>query len=265
MHQSKRYGNVSFEIVITYNLMSRDSRLSLYYLHMPQQSTLTPPKSPAPKPGSLQTPDGGRWPRQLSAANEAGILDAAFEVFKKHGFNGATTELIAKKAGISKPTLYRRYKNKLALFEQVVYQSLEAARGAFDDIQLDPSTPEASLREYALKIREINGNDRYVETNRMMIAQAARQPELVQLWRQSLLTEILDRLISYFKTLVKNGQMDHDYPELAARNFLVTFAGSFRPLYGIKESVEERDRVFESDLKTFIRGCRISPPEGRAS
>ena len=52
----------------------------------------------------------------------ATILDAATAVFGQRGFSGATMRAIAEAAGVSRPTVYARYKNKEDAF-RAVYQS----------------------------------------------------------------------------------------------------------------------------------------------
>lgn len=49
------------------------------------------------------------------------ILDAALGVFGANGFHGTTISLIAEASGVSRPTVYARYKNKEEVF-RAVYQ-----------------------------------------------------------------------------------------------------------------------------------------------
>lgn len=51
---------------------------------------------------------------------EIKILDAALTEFAENGYNGATTKLIADKAGFSELTLFRKFENKENLFNMVV-------------------------------------------------------------------------------------------------------------------------------------------------
>src|SRR5438105_3703503 len=44
------------------------------------------------------------------------ILDAAFEVFLEHGYEGASMEAIARQAGVTKPVVYDCYASKEELF-----------------------------------------------------------------------------------------------------------------------------------------------------
>ena len=44
------------------------------------------------------------------------IIKAACYYFLQYGYNGATTDLIQKKAGVSKATLYNHFPTKESLF-----------------------------------------------------------------------------------------------------------------------------------------------------
>ena len=48
------------------------------------------------------------------------LLDAARDVFEEYGARRANVDDIARAAGISRSTLYRRFPNKEALLEAVV-------------------------------------------------------------------------------------------------------------------------------------------------
>lgn len=60
------------------------------------------------------------------------ILDAAAASFAEVGFESATTEGIAEKAGTSIGSVYQFYPNKLALFEAVAARAIDRSREAFD-------------------------------------------------------------------------------------------------------------------------------------
>ena len=55
------------------------------------------------------------------------ILDAARDVFGQRGFAGASMRAIADAAGVSRPTVYARYKNKEAVFRAVYQRTFDAA------------------------------------------------------------------------------------------------------------------------------------------
>ncbi|WP_417683823.1 TetR/AcrR family transcriptional regulator [Roseibium sp.] len=81
------------------------------------------------------------------AENERLILTAAEEVFAEYGFKGATTGMIAEKAGIPKANLHYYFPTKLALYRQVVehiFQIWLEAANTFDDCD----DPEEALTRY---------------------------------------------------------------------------------------------------------------------
>ncbi|WP_430512258.1 TetR family transcriptional regulator C-terminal domain-containing protein [Pannonibacter phragmitetus] len=91
-----------------------------------------------------------RKPSSRSAARaetERAILEAAETVFAEHGFRGATTGMIAARAGIPKANLHYYFATKEALYRQVVENIftiwLEAAN-SFDDCE----DPEEALTRY---------------------------------------------------------------------------------------------------------------------
>jgi AcrR family transcriptional regulator len=57
--------------------------------------------------------------RQSAAERREGILDAALEEFAEHGYHGASTEAIARRAGISQPYVFRLFGTKQELFKAV--------------------------------------------------------------------------------------------------------------------------------------------------
>src|SRR5947199_9604269 len=60
-----------------------------------------------------------RW-RRLPEERPRQILAAALEVFGEHGLANARLEDIAKRAGLSKGTIYLYFPNKEALFREMV-------------------------------------------------------------------------------------------------------------------------------------------------
>src|SRR6266516_7013311 len=54
--------------------------------------------------------------RKTAEERRTQLLDAALEVFAEHGLSGASTDEIARKAGISQPYLFRLFHTKKELF-----------------------------------------------------------------------------------------------------------------------------------------------------
>ncbi|MEM7122489.1 MAG: TetR/AcrR family transcriptional regulator [Pseudomonadota bacterium] len=108
------------------------------------------------------------------------IIDAAVEEFRFHGFEGARTTRIAKRANVSSRTLYRHFPTKEALFDEIV-EIIVAETGAITSAPYDPAKP---VREQLLKalgdyIAAIT-DERYMGLNRMAMTEYLRDLELAR-------------------------------------------------------------------------------------
>lgn len=66
----------------------------------------------------------GRPSRDQQEEISTRLLDAARAVFCRHGMSGASMEMIAAEAGVTKHTIYRRYDGKDHLLDAVVAREL---------------------------------------------------------------------------------------------------------------------------------------------
>jgi AcrR family transcriptional regulator len=74
-------------------------------------------------------------PRQVRrrARTRARLLDAAFRVFAREGYHGATLQAIVSEAGLSKGALYYSFDSKQELFYALLEERLAARAGEFRD------------------------------------------------------------------------------------------------------------------------------------
>ena len=68
----------------------------------------------------------GRRPRRRTDEVRGLILDAARAVFAERGYAGASTRLIAERAGVSTPLIFNNFGTKAALFAEAVIQPFDA-------------------------------------------------------------------------------------------------------------------------------------------
>jgi TetR/AcrR family transcriptional repressor of mexJK operon len=72
----------------------------------------------------------------------AAIIDAGWKTFLQDGFSGASLDAIARKAGVSRVTLYSHFPNKEALFRAAIEREMER----LSQSQL-PLQPDVTLRD----------------------------------------------------------------------------------------------------------------------
>ena len=70
----------------------------------------------------------------MTDKTEQKIIDAALKEFAEKGYKGATTRVIAEKAGFSELTLFRKFETKRNLYEAVLTQKVEEMLKAFEEL-----------------------------------------------------------------------------------------------------------------------------------
>jgi AcrR family transcriptional regulator len=89
-------------------------------------------------------------PQQRKEATRARILEAAYRVFGRRGYEGATVEEITAECGIAKGALYGHFASKEDLFRTILLEHVRR-RAAETAARLEPDLP---LRESILRIME---------------------------------------------------------------------------------------------------------------
>ena len=68
---------------------------------------------------------GGLPTREEAARRDERLLEVAMRLFMENGFDGTSIDAVAEAAGIGKPTLYARYRDKRDLFEAVLTKRID--------------------------------------------------------------------------------------------------------------------------------------------
>src|SRR2546423_6112332 len=70
--------------------------------------------------------------RKTAEERREEVLDAALDVFAEHGLSGASTDDIARRAGISQPYLFRLFHTKKQLFIASMERCFRETRETFE-------------------------------------------------------------------------------------------------------------------------------------
>jgi AcrR family transcriptional regulator len=129
-----------------------------------------------------------RWRRRKSARPEE-ILTAALEVFADRGFAATKLEDVARRAGVTKGTIYLYFENKEALFKALIRQTIvpviakgEALAKSFTGSARDLF--ERLVREYWRLVGETS----LVGIPKLMMAEANNFPELARFYYEEVVT-----------------------------------------------------------------------------
>ncbi|MBF9151207.1 TetR/AcrR family transcriptional regulator [Novosphingobium jiangmenense] len=171
----------------------------------------------------------------------ARILDAAQAEFMAEGFAGASTNRILERFGGSKPTMFRHFETKRALFEAVVARIAERWRDAVDMADVSDADPRAWLERFAERALRWILTDESIFVGRMAIAEGHLFPEVGETYRQHAVTPLNDLLGAQLAAWTARGLLACADPERDALAFFdLTLAGMVsRKLYRVEASFDE--------------------------
>ena len=141
------------------------------------------PKPTPPSGAAAAAPACRRLAPQLRIAQ---ILDAALVEFSERGFAAATMEDIGRRCGLSKGGLYAHFPGKDVIFQALLNRSLVPP-----EWQEMPAPPiEAGTRAFAQWVVDrlyavLLERPAAVATLRLLVAESARVPHLVALWKRN--------------------------------------------------------------------------------
>lgn len=136
-----------------------------------------------------------RWERRKDARPQE-LLTAALGLFVERGYAATRLEDVARRAGVSKGTLYLYFTNKEELFKAVVREHVVHAIGAAEQTVAGFDGPTAQLlREILMTWWEQLGATALAGITKLMMAEANNFPDLAAFYEEEVVARG-ERLIS---------------------------------------------------------------------
>jgi AcrR family transcriptional regulator len=147
-----------------------------------------------------------RWHRRKNARPEE-IISAALEVFADRGFAATKLEDVARRAGVTKGTIYLYFENKEALFKALIRQTIVPviARGE----ELAKSFTGSARDLFEQLVREywrLVGETSLVGIPKLMMAEANNFPELARFYYEEVVTRGHRLMASVIERGIKAGE-----------------------------------------------------------
>lgn len=206
-----------------------------------------------------------RWNRRKEERGPE-ILDAALAAFAQKGFAATRMDDIARRAGISKGTVYLYFDSKEALFKALARQSIAAQLDAVKAHVDAFEGPSAELLRFVIgTIGHFARTSDRVILPRVLLAEVGNFPELVEFWRR----EIIDRGLGVLEAIIKRGQARGEFrampPPHAARLCVapMLLLILWRTIFGKFDDAPYDDQgLIDAHLDTLLRGLQ---PDGKAA
>ena len=164
--------------------------------------------------------------RSLGAEQKrAAITAAAFDEFTARGFAATRLDDVARRAGVAKGTIYLYFKDKDALFQELVRTALVP----LIEQLTRPPEPGGSARSVFERfaetfVREIVGTRRG-DILRLLIAEGARFPTLSEFYYREVVARGLAGMRALVEYGVARGEIQHEtlarYPQLVVAPAMV--------------------------------------------
>ncbi|WP_410585941.1 TetR/AcrR family transcriptional regulator [Amycolatopsis sp. lyj-23] len=187
------------------------------------------------------------------------ILEAAFAVFARVGYEAANVQEIAAEAGVAKPTVYNHFQDKEALFRAALAAAAEQVAAA-NLVAVGRITPGDDPRRTltraarALARRCCDEQSRALRT--LTLAQLGRFPELLTDVHAVTAGRLGDALADRLARLVVGGRLRQCDPALVAEQFLALLTGPLegRSRLGTRRlPAAEIDAVADQAAETILR------------
>lgn len=142
------------------------------------------------------------------------VLNAAKEIFLSHGFNGATTDMIQKKAGVSKSTVYAHFATKEALFLAVIQHECASFTSAIDDIKFESQDLLSNLTRLGKAYLNIVLSPASLSLYRVVVAEAPRFPALGHMFFHSGPARVKQKIEQYITHAYQTHEIEFDEQEI---------------------------------------------------
>lgn len=200
----------------------------------------------------------GRPPKNETERIRDKILDVATVLFFAEGYGAASIEAIARRARVSKRTIYHRFQDKPAVFRAVVHRIVERLRPPDAAHLFEGSNLGDILHAIARAVLQASLSPQALSLHRIILAEATRFPELALIVNeQGTRREAITRIAGLLDR-EKPGHKHSSHDMLfAAEQFLqMVIAVPQRRAMGLGKSMgtAELDTWAKATVSLFLRG-----------
>ncbi len=203
-----------------------------------------------------------KYKKPLEAPAENGkrarILEVAGQMFVAQGYSAVSMDALAEAAPVSKPTLYKHFKDKKAIFSAVIETRCDGMFDQFEHCLNGPETdPETVLKTMAGTFLDLILSPQPLAMHRVIIAEAQTFPELGQMFYETGPKRVMALLADWLKRQHKDKRLVIQDPALSASLFLnmIKTELHLQCLLGLKKTVSkaERTRIVDYAVGVFVR------------
>jgi len=210
--------------------------------------------------------DAPRW-RRRKEARPGEIIDAALEVFAEKGFAAAKLDNVARRAGISKPTLYLYFETKEEIFRAV---ARAAVASLLEALESQPEGPDAPFAQLAPKLLSraagMMMGGRVPAIARMVVGESRNFPDLARIWHDDVVTSVIGMVTGIIARAQGRGEVAPGDPRLHAFSLMgpMVIAMLFGEVFGgVGANPPDLRALADQHARTALRGL-LMPMTGES-
>ena len=205
----------------------------------------------------------GRPPQLDEFERRRRLIDAAEHVFLQMGYGAASVDEIARRAGMSKKTIYRVFEAKQDLFAAVIDGRRDELAGIIEGEGSDDARPpEEVLGGFLRRIARFVLAPRQAALYRLVVAEAQRAPELAKAFCREGSTKACAPLMQWLSLQHERGRLRLPDPSSAAKMlFYMAIAElQMRQLTGERDALDDPaiDQRIDQAVRVFLDGVRVA-------
>ncbi len=176
------------------------------------------------------------------------VLRETVRALHRVGYERVSVETLARRAGVSRSTIYRHWSNKRELVVAAVADLLSRRAPV-----IDSGEPDAvqALRRLVRDLVDLAGGDQATQSVSDFLRVTVRDPELGRLWQRDVLTPRRNQLVVLLRQGIRDGDLRKEFDAEVAADALVG-AVHYRILVaGQKVTPAFGDRLVETVVAGF--------------
>src|SRR5947207_469599 len=144
---------------------------------------------------------------ERAAERRQAIIDAAMEEFISRGFAATRLDDIAKRAGVAKGTIYLHFKDKEALFQELIRTALVPLIGRLAAPLPAGGSVRAALEGFAKTFAQEVVTTRRGDIVRLIVAEGARFPGIADFYYREVVSRGLAGMRALIELGIKSGEI----------------------------------------------------------
>ena len=188
------------------------------------------------------------------------IIEVSLKLFAEHGFTGVSVRSIAKEVGVRESALYKHFKNKQDILNQIIIEMKDRIHQAY----MEQGVPEVISDDIAKGYRELSKDqfkeiawnifclftkDRMVSNYRkLLMKEMLGNKQIANLYADAFLTGVLEKQGKTFEALIKDGMFHKEDAQIVA----LQFYGAIFLLFQQYDCHPEQEEIIKNMLEKHV-------------